>query len=313
MKKFVSSLMTVLFAGGLVCAQEARPETSSEAEFGRLAVNIGAAYRNFPSTRFKSTSLPAFKGVFPQSGLAGNVVEYNTGIDKVGVDSLGNEFQDVAVVVHQSDSSFAGSDSPDFSECLGPAIGISYDFWQKNRLTLAATASFQYYSQDAKSGAGRDAGTEYSTYQTVLPGLPPAPERDSHDTDYLTARGKAKFEMDLYAFDLGLRLDYAAVDSLFLFAAVGPTLALADMESSSSTSLIRRLDGTRLAGQTSRDSSQDWIFGVYASCGAAFWFNERIGASLEIRYDEAFNHASTKDASQNLDSFGGLLKVITRF
>ena len=85
------------------------------------------------------------------------------------------------------------------------------------------------------------------------------------------------------------------------------------MESSSSTSLIRRLDGARLAGQTSHDSSQDWIFGLYASCGAAFWFNERLGASLEIRYDEAFSRAGTRDASQNLDSFGGLLKVMTRF
>lgn len=313
-RKLLSGMAAMIVCGGLLSAQETEIKPANEQEQpGRLVINAGVSYRNFRSARFKSASLPSYKGVFAQSGVSGAVVDYASGIGKVGFDSFGNAFRDVAVVVQQSGGSLAGSDDYDFGDCLAPALGISYDLMQKDRLTLAATAGFQYYNLGAKTGGAGDAGTEFSTYQTVLPGLPPAPERDPHASDYIAARGRAKFDMDLYALDLGLRLDYRAFESMSLFAAIGPTVALADMDSSYSSSLTRRLDGGVLVSQRASDSSRDWVFGAYAACGAAYWFNERIGASLEIRYDESFSHAATAYASQDLDGFGGMLKLMIRF
>lgn len=312
--KLLSTVAAIFLTGSLASAQEINTTpTNDQAKPGRLAFNAGVSYRNFRSARFKSASLPSYKGVFAQSGVSGAVVDYASGIGKVGFDSFGNAFQDVAVVVQQSGGSLAGSDDYDFGDCLAPALGLSYDLLQKDRLTLAATVGFQYYNLGAKVNASGDAGTEFSTYQTVLPGLPPAPERDPHVSDYIAARGKAKFDMDLYALDLGLRLDYKAFESMSLFAAIGPTVALADMDSAYSSSLTRRLDGGVLVSQRDSDSSRDWVFGAYAACGAAYWFNERVGASLEIRYDESFSHAATAYASQDLDSFGGMLKLMVRF
>ncbi len=317
MKRTMTILGAVAAAfllAGRVYAQESEPTLASkEAAPARLAVNAGVSYRNFRSTRFGSGALPAFKGVFAQSGVAGNVVDYNSGIGAVGVDAFGNAFRDVAVVVHHSGGSFSASDDADFADCLAPALGISYDLWQDKGLALAAVAGIQYYNLNTKATAAGNTGTEFSTYQTVLPTLPPAPERDAHGSNYLSARGKADFELDLYALDLGMRLDFNAFKALSLFVALGPSVALADMDSSAAAVLVRNLDGAALARQADSDSSQDWVFGVYVSCGAAYWFSERFGAALEIRCDEAFSHASTRYANQDIDSFGGMLKLMARF
>ncbi|NMA47257.1 MAG: hypothetical protein GX945_11925 [Lentisphaerae bacterium] len=312
--KVFSGMAAIILCGGLLPAQEAEIEASkAQRQGGRLVLNAGVGYRNFSSAHFKSAALPAYHGVFAQSGVSGAVTDYATGIGKVGIDSFGNAFQDVAVVVRQSGGYLGGSEDYDFGDSLAPSLGLSYELVRKERLTLAASVAFQYYDLGAKVSVAGDAGTEISTYQTVLPGLPPAPERDPHVSDYIAAHGKAKFDLDLYVIDLGLRLDFQALPSLSLFVAAGPSFSLADMDSRYSSKLTRRLDGALLVGERGSDSSRDWVCGAYVACGAAYWFNERIGAALEIRYDEAFSDASTDYASQDLDGFGGTLKLMYRF
>ena len=109
---------------------------------------------------------------------------------------------------------------------------------------------------------------------------------------------KAKMDMDLYILDRGLKGDYAFSESFEIFAAVGPTLTFADTES--------KVDGRN-------DSDEDFIFGLYAGAGMAYWFNEKIGLSCEIRYDAAFEKVETKDIKQDLNGFGGALKLLIAF
>ena len=104
--------------------------------------------------------------------------------------------------------------------------------------------------------------------------------------------------MDLYILDIGLKADYAFNESFELFAVCGPTLTFADTEST--------VDGRH-------DSDDDFIFGLYAGIGAAYWFNEKVGLSCEFRYDAAFEKVETKDIKQELDGFGGALKLLFAF
>lgn len=179
-------------------------------------------------------------------------------------------------------------------DCFGPVISLEYGIWQKEALTLSLIGDFQYYCLD-NSRRINGTTTETHTFTAV------------QHSDFGSATGniyvlggnfKAKMDMDLYILDLGLKGDYAFSESFEIFAAVGPTLTFADTES--------KVDGRN-------DSDEDFIFGLYAGAGMAYWFNEKIGLSCEIRYDAAFEKVETKDIKQDLNGFGGALKLLIAF
>lgn len=179
-------------------------------------------------------------------------------------------------------------------DCFGPVLSLEYGVWQKEAITLSIIGSFQYYWLN-NSRHVNGLSTESHTYTSVN-----HPEFGSAQGEVYTFgdRFKAKMDMDLYVLDLGLKADYAFSESFELFAACGPTLTFADTES--------KVDGRH-------DSDEDFIFGIYAGVGAAYWFNEKIGVSCEVRYDAAFDKVETKDVKQDLDGFGGMLKLLIAF
>ena len=179
-------------------------------------------------------------------------------------------------------------------DSFGPVLSIETSLWQKEAFSLSAIADFQYYKLD-NSRHINSTSTETHSFTPV------------NNPDFGSTIGsantwndaiKAKMDMDLYILDLGLKADYAFSESFGLFAAFGPTLTFADTDS--------KVDGRH-------DSDEDFIFGLYAGAGAAYWFNEKMGISCEIRYDAAFEKVETKAIKQDLDGFGGALKLLIAF
>ena len=177
---------------------------------------------------------------------------------------------------------------------FGPVLSLEYGIWQKDAITLSLIGEFQYYWLN-NSRHVNGLSTETHSYTSVNhPEFGPTPSEVYTFGD----RFKAKVDMDLYILDLGLKGSYDFSESFGIFAAVGPTLTFADTES--------KVDGRH-------DSDEDFIFGLYAGLGATYWFNEKVGLSCEVRYDAAFEKVETKDIKQDLDGFGGALKLLIAF
>lgn len=179
-------------------------------------------------------------------------------------------------------------------DSFGPVISLEFGLLQKEAITLSLIGGFQYYWLN-NSRHVNGISTESHSYTSVT-----HPEFGPAQGEVFTFgdRFKARVDMDLYILDLGLKADYAFSESFELFAVCGPTLTFADTES--------KVDGRH-------DSDEDFVFGIFASAGAAYWFNEKIGLSCEVRYDAAFDKVETKDIKQELDGFGGALKLLIAF
>jgi opacity protein-like surface antigen len=180
-------------------------------------------------------------------------------------------------------------------DCFGPVISLEFGVWQKEAITLSVIGDFQYYCLD---NSRRINGSTTETHSYT-----PVGEHSSFGSvigDIYTFGDsfKAKVDMDLYILDLGLKADYAFSESFELFASFGPSVAFVDTESKVNDR---------------HDSDEDFIFGLYANVGMAYWFSEKIGISCEIRYDTAFEKVETKDIKQELDGFGGALKLLIAF
>ena len=219
---------------------------------------------------------------------------------------------------------FSGSGDTGFQESLAPVLGVEMPFYNQERITLSAVANLQFFSFDtAASMSGKAGAQEYQETFSLI-----APYGGTPGTDYylpsdswlnskvnsnnLSASSRSKFDMQLYVLDLGVKMAYAFNCGLEANLALGPSLSLADMESSS-YSVLRNPAGNVLNTRKARDNDLEYIFGAYVALGASYWIDERYGVAFDIRYDEAFNHANTQLADLDLDSWSGVLKFIFRF
>ena len=179
-------------------------------------------------------------------------------------------------------------------DCFGPVLSLEYGIWRKDAMTLSLVGGVQYYHLDNSC--------HISSLTTETHSFTPVgnPEFGSVVGDVSRRGGvfKAKMDMDLYILDVAVKAGYDVSESFGLFAAFGPTMTFADTES--------KVDGRH-------DSDEDFIFGLYAGAGVAWWFTEKVGLSCEVRYDAAFEKAETRDVKQELDGFGGALKLLIAF
>ena len=118
--------------------------------------------------------------------------------------------------------------------------------------------------------------------------------------------GKVDFDMNLYVLDLGLNAGYNFDSGIRAFVAAGPTLTLAQMNSCSASTVYA---GASAAKTTSHKDELEFNWGVYASVGANYWFTEALGVSGELRIDRGCGDVGTRYFSQDMDTFGGILKV----
>ena len=118
------------------------------------------------------------------------------------------------------------------------------------------------------------------------------------DASSVFSVGKSKFDMQLWVLDAGLSLGYNFDNGLRTYLAGGPTLSIADMESS-------------CRGDHANEIEFNW--GLYVAGGASYWFSESVGLAAEVRYDDGFGSVGTRYAKQSLDTLGGNVKLMVRF
>ena len=284
-----------------------QPAEQSKIQSDNWNIGLGLSYRNFRNPKFQSTNVPNFTGVF--SAASPNIVAYTPeNIAKFGAAGL-----EIVNIVHYSGGVVGATGHYGFEESLAPVVSFSMGLLQKDNMELNLVANLQYFSMDSASRGGSYAGgDEFTRLMNVMYGLPSGAEYDetygeTQKTAYLSGSARSKFAMDLYVLDLGLSLNYIFQNGLQAFVSAGPSISLADMESSSSAAIAG------LAHSSGRDNDIDYVLGMYASVGASYWITEKVGLSLEVRYDEGFNDADTKFVSQNLDGVGGMVKCLFRF
>ncbi len=287
---------------GIATAQNTEPaETSSS---GQWTIGLGASYRNFRDARFSAASAGNYVGLFQDS--AANMGPYAVEVNKY----MGNDPVPVSVVTYTGGSAESSGDYG-FQESLGIVLGTSCGLWQDGRLGLDFVANFQYFKLDS-AGYG-SAGREMTT-NVFAAGGQTSYNDVYQQTSYIAGFSKTQFDLELYVIDLGVSLDYNFENGLALYAATGPTLSLADMESNSRAALANTAaGGNTIAAARGRDNEIEFEWGWYVAAGASYWFSEKYGLSCELRYDEGFGTVGTKYAEQDLDAWGGNLKFLIRF
>lgn len=336
MKKTIFSTALTLAVAGLLSTVSAQEQTPTQGQTQPAAVvaepaaagsqlifSLGLSYRNFHSISFKGAVVPAYQGVFSALEGPAGIGSY---ADKVNnyVWPVGGAVAVNAYAVTSGGYAFSGNGDTGFQESLAPVLGLEMPFYNEGRMTLSAVANLQFFDFDTAAGmSGNAVSQEYTETFSLIAPIGGTPGVDYYlpsgiwpgsqvNSSHLSAAGKSTFDMQLYELDLGLKLAYAFNNGLEANLAVGPSLSLADMESSS-YSVLQNPAGGVLDSRRARDNDLEYIFGAYVSCGASYWFDERFGLSFDLRYDEAFSHADTQLADLNLDSWSGMLKFLCRF
>lgn len=292
--------LLALAVASLAITSYAAEQTVSVENF---TIGLGFSYRNFHSITLKGASMAPLNGFVltdPANGIDADSVQ--TDPSKYGNDLLpGGVYLPVRAWRVQADGFNAnGNGDLGFQESLAPVLSAALPLYQNESLTLRAVANFQFYDFDTALNARGNGTASYWEHFIANGNFVQLDQPDMVIQTIEMARniGKTKFDMQMYVIDLGVQGAYNVYDNLNITLAAGPSLSLADMESSSG--------GLKSNGH-------DWIFGIYASIGAEYWFNEKYGLSFDFRYDEAFKHADTKYADLNLDSWSGMLKFLVQF
>ncbi len=320
MKKSLLFLLSLAVCVSLF-AQEAAPEaTADDAEISAAApadwfFSVGVAYRKFDRPKFKvvtnisadlEDTMLVLNGQLvsidnTNMAAAAQAAGYRTGRAGVGELTFANITGGGGVATSK------GSYSK--SENLGGTIGGSLNLWTDGNLDLAFVTNLSFFEMDSAS-RGLKGGASYEAtlfkqyvgwngdgdYSRNVGG--PTTNMGTSETNGLASTGKAKFDMQLWVLDAGLSLGYNFDCGLRLYLAGGPTLSLADMETSSS-------------GHHKNELEFNW--GLYVAGGANYWFTERIGIAAEVRYDDGFGTVGTRYVKQSLDTLGGSVKLLVRF
>ena len=291
----------LVFAGSVFAQEEA--VESGEGVSKDWHISIGLSYRDFKKPKFGSSSTKS--GVVAVTN-DGRTYEIDTNVNDggsgyvAGLENYNPRTIDVVTTVGGS-----GSSKGDYSviEQTGMIVGFEYSLTQSESISLNLAANFQYFMLDSAGGGMVSGGSTTTTYPIVQGSLGPIgwPSQNS----YGGAAGAVRTDMDLelYVFDLGLSVSYEFENSIVLSLAVGPTLSVADINTSAKASGAR----------TQHDDDLETEFGFYVSGGIAYWFSEKMGLSFDLRYDNAFGEVGTKYVSQNLDAVSGQLQVLFRF
>lgn len=301
-----------LVLAGLVCG-------IADAQEWKLG--LGVSYRQFDDVEFSGATLRNFGDLefILRDGAALDYTPANLGAvigDLPGGTGAINIVENVVVT-----SGYLGVDE-DTSDSDGwaPVLTGEYLFMTKDRLSLSVVANFMYFNVEVGGMAAMPMSStaQLNQYFVVAGSVSPLPTGPGTSYNDIMTSGFASndFSMDLYGLDLGLKLAYSFDLSIDVYAAVGPTLSIVDLDSSvtetASYSAPGNAGGT-FYSQALSESATDALFGVYGALGGAAWLNERVGIVLEARYDEVFDTAETDLAELDLSGLSGAAKIIFRF
>lgn len=332
MKKSLLFVFGCLLAIGLYAQEAEVPAVEQEqqehaapvfeaTEFGGdWSINVGLSYRDFKRPKFGGATSPSFTGyVFNEAtgefsapsdatlGAAWAARNYTSGATGVGRLTFGDF----------GGASISGKGTYGNADQTAPAVGFSTSIWSKDQFDVAFVGNFQFFSMDSGDKMVGSGDTKcYDLFVGKKDGhylvnqdSQQLPSTATGNTD-LKAFGSSKFDMQLYVFDIGLSLGYNFDNGVRAFVAAGPSLSLADMETSSRIS-IGSGDSRKTLGGRANEVEFNW--GLYASAGAGYWFSEAVGLTAELRYDKGFGDVGTRYVSQSLNTLGGQLKLQFRF
>jgi len=267
-------------------------------------ISIGTSYRSFKSPKFKGDAIPDAYYIYdeddPDALLKDNTAENRKTVwDNLGNSENSGESGYLPFVKYYGSGTSHGDYG--FQESIASVLNASYELLQISENTsLSITSSFQYYQLDSKSscGYGMQGNIQCINTSDGIKVPPVTLEDDASYTETYTLSKEISMDMDLYVFDFGVSIIHSFNNSFDVFASAGPSLTLADMESSS--------DGVR-------DNDNEFEFGYYGSIGASYWYNDSYGLSLEYRYDDGFGNVGTSLFEQDLRSSSTMLKFLIRF
>ncbi len=289
------------------------------AEGSPWALRLGVSYRDFDDIEIKSK---AFRN-WGQSDNAPFGVQNVTTV-------VGNPLD--APVILDYVRAKGGSDGIDNSDKWAPILGFEYELNSpKEWFGLSLVGNFQYYQFDAglsASGAvgapGRFTVEQYQHWwvdtnspanfipDTLTPGVPlvgPSLLGTSFSV-------RSKFDLDLYVFDLGIQAK-TTVKQVSFTLALGPTLTIADAESSQSQSASWLAQGPGLpAGSYARktsDSELELLVGAYGALGVTWDMSASWSLGAECRYDYVSSDAGTDQVDLDLSSFSGIARLAYKF
>ncbi len=316
MKKniFTACLVAAMLIGLAAYAQDnAQTGNVNSVAVGAAQLGVGVGYRNFHTVRLKGVSqnsLTVFcrEGTDPRSMAEWNAANVRSYVSQ---NPARTGYMPARAEIQYSEAfSLGGHGSWGNLESMSTVVSLGCDLYQNDSLTVGFISNLQYFNMDTATSAGGRSSNGYTVRTWIfwdndstggwgrIRNDERMPDFYSESGSALTITGRTKFDLQMLEIDLGLKAAYTMTSGLDLYVAAGPSLTYADMESSS-------------AGR--HDNDLDYIFGVYASVGSSYWFNESYGLSFDIRYDEAFKHADTKYANLNLDSWSAILKFLVLF
>lgn len=299
--RFITKAFGMLACLGVLSFTAAQDAGGTEVEtVSGWRISLGVSYRDFDEPDFNKISLPADLSFVPLGG--GAAMSHADLQPAVAAGPVGQQ----RFLASRTLTSYGSADSYTAMESFAPVIGMALDIWQDDDISLSLVGNFQYFSMNSAANEGVLAQSKVIRAVKFPNGTAVVPTEadvisDATDPwiDGALGGGKKKFAMDLYVFDLGLSLNYAAADNLQVFVAGGPTFSIADMESAN--------------GLGKNEDEVEFEYGVYISCGGTYWFNETYGLSAEVRYDNCFGTVGTPFVKQDLDSASGLLKFVMNF
>ncbi len=285
-------------------------EEASRPAAGGLKFSLGPSYRHFRSVSFEKVATPAYKGFLDAYG---NLHDY-AGIRNYVDSQIGTSgpLRSLDVTVVDFGGTAIGSRGGyGDGESTGFNLGLAIPLWKNESLSLNAVANFQYFSLSSSAGnAFHRPGNAYIEH--YFTGSTAAPYTDPSDFALgFHGNSRSHFSLDLFVFDAGFSLGYHPWEKLTTYLSGGPSLSLADMESSTYATLA--IDGAQPAVRREEKKEREWEWGLYAAIGAAYQISETFGLAAEFRYDEAFGTVGTRLAKQDLDGWGGTLKFLFAF
>lgn len=304
-------------------------------------LRLGASYRDFDDVDFESV---AFRN-WGQSGVPDGPYGVQNATTAPGL--MGGAVLDY---VRYN----GGSEGVDSGDKWAPSIGFRYDLTPacERGTTLALVGNLQYYrldfgasasgTQAAPGGFSHELHHHPIAYDPSTPLLTPTPWAlpgsallPSPPGPYLgtaipgtTFSIRNQFEMDLYVLDIGLEAR-ATMDRVNLTVALGPSLTIADAESSQTQQAAWQAQApanapppgfTEIPGvpadsyaEESSDSDTDFLLGAYAALGVNVDLSDSWSVGLECRYDYVDRDAGTDQAELDLSGASGIVRLAYKF
>lgn len=280
-------------------------------------LSLGISYRHFGHVEantlsLRNGSLPLFPAGDPNAGplgVQGYTPAMFSSLALPGQFFTANE----AVAIGASDDADTGSS-------FAPVLGVERRLSMDDNRVISLVGNLQYHHVQSSGSSTPDvAGSQYfydnlsETFLTVSGATFPDPVPGSLNT----ASVRSALDMDLFQFDLGLKVATNNANGNFdWYAAAGPTLAIANSDSSltESASWTNAASGLPESySQRHSDCGMDVAIGVYGALGVEYRLNKNWSLGLEGRYDHAFEKIGTDLAKLDLSGPSLMLKAIYAF